>query len=371
MVSYGPSRGRPGTGRYGNLLSEDAERGFTNIGRLARHALAPLAGVLVGLNAIGQSLLKIAINSGYTTESFRMANREFYKAKVELSKVAVEAIAPVLEFMTYLINKFNSLPKSVKVGILVVFLFATAVATVLAPIALLVGYMVPLILQMQRWALWGRVGGAVGFHWGAGMTAAAAGTNLFSKAMLFMRAAAGPWLIALGLVALVIWEIVRALRSGSDEMNNFTDAQRRAAGDRRGNENAKTSSPRIGGDAVGPYGPPPRQRPGYSWPRWSQWFWHDFGIGGRPSFQQPSPVPGPYRPPGASSGGGGRPGWLDWLFQDFGEGRGMGPSGSRGSGPNVQVAVYTQARDPEAVAKVVDRMLRQRLRNGSYTRDLT
>ena len=256
MVSAGP-RGNPSTGRYGQPLTQQltkAEGGLADIARIARHSLAPLAGVLVGLNAIGGSLIQLALNAGYTTEAFRLANREFYRSKIELAKIAVEAVTPILQTVTSLINTFNRLPKGLRVTVLTVFLFATALAVVLAPMLLMIGYTITLVLQLQRWSLWARLASIGNLQLGASSTAAAAGTTILGQALLFLQVAGGPALLILGLLALTIWSLVRAFRSGSDELDDFTDAQNRAlnpSGNANGNRPVNDSSPYLPGNNTG------------------------------------------------------------------------------------------------------------------------
>ena len=163
-------RGSPTVDRYGRDLSTQlstaarsagtATTGISkfneilgNTGRILRHALIPLSGVLVGLTTVGANLLKTAQSAGYTSEAFRQVNRDMYRAKLALSRIVVDAIVPLLQVMVKLINAFNSLPKGFKVTTLAVALFAIGVATALAPVLLLIGYSVPLIIALNKWGL--------------------------------------------------------------------------------------------------------------------------------------------------------------------------------------------------------------------------
>ena len=164
------SRGSPTIDRYGRDLSDQltgaarsagtASTGITkfneilgNTGRILRHALIPLSGVLVGLTSIGAGLLKTAQSAGYTSEAFRQVNRDMYRAKLALSRIVVDAVVPLLQVIVKLINVFNSLPKGFKVTTLAIFLFAVGIATALAPILLLLGYTIPLIITLNKWGL--------------------------------------------------------------------------------------------------------------------------------------------------------------------------------------------------------------------------
>lgn len=299
------------------------------------------------------------MQAGYTTEAFRAANREFYRAKLELAKTAVEGLTPILRLLTKFINVINALPKGIGKWIITIFLGATAIAVILTPLALMTGYLIALVLLLQRWGVWSRIAAFGSLKFGAANTAAAAGTNLLTRSLLFLQVSGGPILLVLGAIALVAWEIARAFRAGADATDDLSSAQSRAAKAdeaRRGNTDAFQSTTPGSGDVVTPGSGAAGRRP-KSRPWWQP--------GGNPIDWLTQPRSAPKVP-----------GVLDLVLPHLGLGNLSLPSGlssAPGGGTrinSVSVTVNTRATDPMKVADVVENRIRAGFKTGKYAQDM-
>ena len=363
MVSYG-SRGNPTGGRYGQDLStqlDKAKGGLGDIARLARHSLAPLAGVLAGLNAIGSSLVSLALNAGYTTEAFRMANREFYRAKLDLAKLVVEAITPIIKIFTYLINLINRLPKGVSTTIITIFLLATGIGVLAGPMLLMIGYTITLILQLQRWTLWSRLASIGNTQLGASTVVAATGTSLLSRSLLFLQAAGGGIFLALGALALIIWTVARAFRSATDESDDFNSSTGKGRGKQPPLKSVAQSSQPIESDFN--TGTTERDRPYERKKRTAD----DVTIEALKYVG--SAVLGALT--GSNTRSRSRSGSRSSIVPGFSNNR-ASDNGRSGRGPTVvaiPITINSGSGDARAIAKMVDEKISQGFRTGKYRQD--